>query len=58
MSVRRVLTAFLLAVGVGVAPIALAAPAAEAADPVQLGPGHVVDQAGVLSTRSKRRRPH
>lgn len=49
MSVRRVLTAFLLAVSVAVAPIALAAPAAEAADPVQLGPGHVVDQAGVLS---------
>lgn len=49
MSVRRVLTAFLLAIGVALAPLALSAPAAEAADPVDLGSGHVVDQAGVLS---------
>lgn len=49
MSVRRVLTAFLLALGVAFAPLALATPAAEAADPVDLGSGHVVDQAGVLS---------
>ena len=49
MSVRRVLTAFLLAIGVAMTPLALSAPAAEAADPVDLGSGYVVDQAGVLS---------
>lgn len=50
MPVRRVLTAFLLALGIAGAPLALGASAAVAADPVDLGPGRVVDQAGVLST--------
>lgn len=49
MSVRRIVTALLLAVGAALAPLTLSAPAAEAADPVDLGSGHVVDQAGVLS---------
>lgn len=49
MTVRRVLTVLLLALGVVVAPLALAAPAATAADPVDLGTGHVVDQAGALT---------
>lgn len=50
MPVRRVLTAFLLALGIACAPLALGASAALAADPVDLGSGHVVDQASVLST--------
>ncbi len=49
MSVRRVLTALLLALAVAVALLVLSAPAAIAQDPVDLGSGHVVDQAGVLS---------
>lgn len=49
MAVRRVMTALLLALGLAAAPLALGAPAALAADPVQLGSSHVVDQAGVLS---------
>jgi uncharacterized membrane protein YgcG len=49
MSVRRVVTALLLAAGAALASLTLSSPAAEAADPVDLGSGHVVDQAGVLS---------
>lgn len=49
MSVRRVLTALLLAIAVATAPVVLSASAAVAQDPVDLGSGHVVDQAGVLS---------
>jgi hypothetical protein len=49
MSVRRVLIGLLLALGAASTPLALAAPPAAAQDPVDLGSGHVVDQAGVLS---------
>ena len=49
MSVRRVVTSLLLALGVVAAPLLLSAPAATAAGPVELGSDHVVDQAGVLS---------
>lgn len=49
MSVRRVLIGFLLALGIASAPLALSASPASAQDPVDLGSGHVVDQAGVLS---------
>ncbi|WP_426623480.1 TPM domain-containing protein [Leifsonia sp. McL0607] len=57
---RRVLTALLLVLAVAAAPLLLvlavaaaplllSVPAAVAQDPVELGSGHVVDQAGVLS---------
>jgi len=55
MRVRRLLTRGLLAVGLVIgALLGVAAPAA-ATDPVDLGPDHVVDQAGVLSGADKAR---
>ena len=49
MGVRRVVAGFLMTAGLLAGAVFAAAPAAMAADPVDLGSGHVVDQAGVLS---------
>lgn len=49
MTVRRVLIGILLALGAAATPLALPGGAAHAQDPVELGSGHVVDQARVLS---------
>ncbi|MGO4594498.1 TPM domain-containing protein [Leifsonia sp. 2TAF2] len=49
MRLRRLLTGALLALGLVAGPIVVAAPPAAAADPVDLGPSHVVDQSQVLS---------
>uniref|UniRef100_UPI0028D8DB96 TPM domain-containing protein n=1 Tax=uncultured Leifsonia sp. TaxID=340359 RepID=UPI0028D8DB96 len=49
MGVKRVVAGFLMTAGLLAGAVFGAAPAAMAADPVDLGSGHVVDQAGVLS---------
>lgn len=49
MRLRRLLTGGLLALGLVAGPSLAAAAPAAAQDPVDLGPSHVVDQAGVLS---------
>lgn len=55
MRLRRLLTGGLMALGLAAATLlGIAAPAA-AQDPVDLGSGHVVDQAGVLSSADEAR---
>ncbi|WP_348787102.1 TPM domain-containing protein [Leifsonia sp. NPDC080035] len=49
MGVRRFVAGFLMTAGLLTGVVLGAAPAAMAADPVDLGSGHVLDQAGVLS---------
>ncbi|MDR6969874.1 TPM domain-containing protein [Leifsonia shinshuensis] len=55
MRVRRLLTRSLLVLGLVAAPLAGAASPALAAEPVDLGPSHVVDQSNVLSGSEEQR---